>query len=153
MSIETKECSKCHEEKPLDEFYWKNKAKGKRNAQCNICIASYNRFAYREYNGRSRRTARGKIRRLELRTAQLEYLSTHPCVDCGEADPVVLEFDHVRGVKLANIAQLIIRKVSWNSILAEIKKCDVVCANCHKRRTAKAQNWYGNVVLGSSSVR
>jgi hypothetical protein len=64
----------------------------------------------------------------------LEYLLTHPCVDCGETDPVVLEFDHLRD-KLGNISAMYGH--AWRSILAEIAKCDVVCANCHRRRTAR----------------
>ena len=68
---------------------------------------------------------------------QLEYLLSHPCVDCGEKDPVVLEFDHVRGVKEWNVSLLVRSNSSWKRVLEEIEKCEVVCANCHKRRTAE----------------
>jgi hypothetical protein len=54
--------------------------------------------------------------------------------DCGETDPLVLEFDHL-GDKSFNIAKGI-RDHSWQSVLDEIRKCEVVCANCHRRRTA-----------------
>jgi len=43
------------------------------------------------------------------RTYVTEYLRTHPCVDCGESDPMVLTFDHVRGKKTMDIAELIHR--------------------------------------------
>lgn len=144
MDIETKECSKCHEEKPLDEFHWKDKAKGKRNSYCNVCTTAYGREHYRKHNDRERprRIAHEKIRIGNLRIEYLKYLSTHPCVDCGEKDPIVLEFDHVRGVKVRTIADMIGRRSSWASILVEIGKCDVVCANCHRRRTAKVFNWW-----------
>ena len=65
----------------------------------------------------------------------LDYFVEHPCADCGETDPVVLEFDHLRdkrfniGPELANYA--------WEDIVEEIAKCEVVCANCHRRRTAR----------------
>lgn len=66
----------------------------------------------------------------------LAYLETHSCVDCGEADPVVLEFDHrERAWKRFNVPQGLGRP--WNDVVAEIAKCDVRCANCHRRRTAK----------------
>ncbi|HVT76394.1 MAG TPA: hypothetical protein VHD87_05140 [Acidimicrobiales bacterium] len=65
----------------------------------------------------------------------LEYLAAHPCVDCGESDPVVLDFDHRRD-KLFEIGRAIFFK-SMEAILEEIEKCDVVCANCHRRRTAR----------------
>ncbi len=65
----------------------------------------------------------------------IEYFVTHPCVDCGETDPVVLEFDHLRD-KLFDIGQKLAVR-SWTSVLAEIEKCEVVCVNCHRRRTAR----------------
>lgn len=64
------------------------------------------------------------------------YLEEHPCVDCEEADPVVLTFDHVRGEKLGTISDLL-RKRGWEVVVAEIKKCEVRCANCHLRRHAR----------------
>jgi len=71
----------------------------------------------------------------------LEYLSKHPCVDCPEKDPVVLEFDHVRGKKLDTISNLAFRYTSsLKKIVSEIKKCEVRCANCHRRRHAKERN-------------
>lgn len=63
------------------------------------------------------------------------YKSEHPCVDCGEADPIVLDFDHIGDDKLGNIADLVARAVGWDRILAEIAKCEVRCANCHRRVT------------------
>jgi len=71
----------------------------------------------------------------------LAYLKSHPCVDCGESDPIVLEFDHVRGKKRDIISKLCGR-YCWEELEKEISKCDVRCANCHKRRTAKKQKWF-----------
>lgn len=70
-----------------------------------------------------------------------DYLREHPCVDCGEADPVVLEFDHVRGEKFATIARMA-QGFSLAKVRAEIAKCDVRCANCHRRKTASQLGWY-----------
>lgn len=63
-----------------------------------------------------------------------EYLRLHPCVDCGEADPRVLDFDHVHGEKSFAISQFAERYVSWNELYAEIGKCQVRCRHCHNRR-------------------
>jgi hypothetical protein len=66
-----------------------------------------------------------------------QYLLSHPCVDCGETNPVILEFDHVRGSKsFAPTTGPLSHNV--NAMLAEIAKCDVRCTNCHKRRTARS---------------
>ena len=73
--------------------------------------------------------------RLERTQFLLEYFKTHPCLDCGERDPVVLEFDHLRD-KLFDISAALIQR-RWSAVLAEIAKCEVVCANCHRRRTAR----------------
>ena len=68
-------------------------------------------------------------------TRLIGFLRAHPCLDCGETDPLVLEFDHKKD-KCFEIARGV-REKSWEQILSEIEKCEVVCANCHRRRTAK----------------
>lgn len=70
-----------------------------------------------------------------------EYLLAHPCVDCGEADPVCLEFDHLRD-KEHNISDMMRRGYGVDAIRDEIEKCEVVCANCHRRRTNHQFNWW-----------
>ena len=77
-----------------------------------------------------------RARRRELQRLTLEYLREHPCTDCGEADPIVLDFDHLRD-KVANISLMVTQRQAWRVIQEEITKCEVVCANCHRRRTAQ----------------
>ena len=72
--------------------------------------------------------------RLERTLYLIAYFSSHPCVDCGESDPIVLEFDHLNDKDFSIGAKLCTR--NWASILREIGKCEVVCSNCHRRRTA-----------------
>jgi 5-methylcytosine-specific restriction endonuclease McrA len=69
------------------------------------------------------------------------YLGSHQCVDCGESDPVVLQFDHIRD-KLRNVSQMLRQGFNWSAIEAEIAKCEVRCANCHRRKTAREQGLY-----------
>jgi hypothetical protein len=61
-------------------------------------------------------------------------------VDCGESDPAVLEFDHVR-TGVTRIADLITRGRPAAEIEAEIACCVVRCANCHRRVTAQRAGW------------
>ena len=90
---------------------------------------------------------KARVRNLALRqeaqSRLLAYLSAHPCLDCGESDPVVLDFDHAdRGRKTASIADMLKARRSWSGIELEIAKCEVRCANCHRRRTARQFAWY-----------
>ena len=61
-----------------------------------------------------------------------DYLKKHPCIDCGNDNIIMLEFDHVRGIKEHNIATMVENRSSIATIQAEIDKCEVRCANCHR---------------------
>jgi hypothetical protein len=89
-----------------------------------------------------RARGRNKVAREQGRKFAWDYLSTHPCVDCGECDPVVLEFDHVKGIKVASISSLVAMGYSIPTIQKEIEKCEVRCANCHREKTFGQLNWY-----------
>ena len=80
-----------------------------------------------------------------LRGYMWDYLKNHPYVDCGEKDPVILEFDHIRD-KLIAVSGLI-RYASLNRVRTEIEKCEIRCANCHRRKTAIQFGWYKNLPL------
>lgn len=130
-------CSRCKTEKPDEEFAWHRRARGQRQTYCRPCGAEYHREHYRANKQRYiEAAARRKKAQLEERYVFLmDYFREHPCADCGETDPVVLEFDHLRDKKFGIATG--IRNRNWQDVLDEIAKCDVVCANCHRRRTAK----------------
>ena len=138
-----KRCSACKQWKPLTEFHRNRTRRDGRQNMCKPCNISRNQRWYREHpEVRAERMDEWTRRRKrKLQRLVLEYLRDHPCVDCGEADPIVLDFDHQRD-KIANISQMVLRKRPWSVILAEIAKCEVVCANCHRRRTAAQQRTY-----------
>ena len=130
-------CGRCGEEKAEARFNWRREARGQRDSMCRDCRAAYHREHYLRNKERYIAQARERKQALALQRTQylLAYFEEHPCADCGEDDPRVLEFDHL-GDKSFNIGQALAYR-SWSSILAEIAKCDVVCANCHRRRTAR----------------
>ena len=95
---------------------------------------------YKKNKAKHVRNVRKNNKKYFLRNRQfiLDYLQSHPCVDCGESDPVVLEFDHRDpGDKRMCVTEAV--RLSWSikTLLVEIDKCDVRCANCHRRKTAK----------------
>lgn len=130
-----KRCSTCKEWKPLTEFNKRSTSRDGRQWSCRDCNKAYH------YKHHARHMAQIVARRKRQTAANqqqlLEYLRAHPCVDCGETDPVVLEFDHVRD-KAYDVSRLLLG-YSWARVLREIEKCEVVCANCHRRRTYARQ--------------
>ena len=133
---ESRRCGGCGTDKPLTEFNWRRKAQGQRDNLCRPCRAAYHRLHYER--NRQRYVDQARVRKQALARARTRYLidffASNPCSDCGEPDPVVLEFDNL-GDKLVAIVQSLPYR-AWDSILAEMAKCEVVCANCHRRRTA-----------------
>ena len=141
-----KYCNICEQEKPLEEFSWKNKTKGTKTSRCKECQRAYAKAHYsenKEYYVEKSRRLNNKYRLIN-RQYVWDYLKSNPCVDCGENDPVVLEFDHKRAKK-GNVS-VMIWQTTLPAIKKEIEKCEVVCSNCHKRRTAKQFDFYGGVV-------
>ncbi len=137
-------CRACLQEKPEDNFSYKNKAQALRHTQCKSCSKAYCAEHYqRNAKVYKDRAAFNSIaRREELHRRLHQYLAGHPCIDCGEADPLVLELDHRDETeKLHNLSRMWYNGYSWKKIEEEIAKCDVRCANCHRRRTAHQQNW------------
>lgn len=108
----------------------------------------------REYDRRyyAARSPEKKLRKQQLQAERTlrnlrtirNYKQEKGCMDCSENDPVVLEFDHRDpATKLFAIGDA--RRLGWSldKLMREIEKCDVVCANCHRRRTYKQLNWNG----------
>jgi hypothetical protein len=94
------------------------------------------------------RRKRHKINKENARNKAREfiaaYFATHPCVDCGESDRIVLTFDHVRGEKSNDIANMVRGGASLETIRIEIEKCEVRCFNCHAVKTherLKSNRW------------
>lgn len=147
--METKICTKCKEIKILSDF---NKNKTRKDGYSNICRECSNLKSKEYYNDNREKHKiiigeRNKRIRKENQRKYFDVLSQSYCIDCGEKDPVVLEFDHKDNVdKIDGVGNMVNAGYSWGVILEEIKKCDVRCANCHRRRTAKQFNWYKDII-------
>jgi hypothetical protein len=137
-----KYCYACKQDNPLAQFAVNRSRADGHDNMCRDCKKAYNASYYRatkERHNPKRAERRAQIK-TEARKKVYQYLKEHPCVDCGETDIVVLDFDHQRD-KVQEICDMIAGACSWPRILAEIEKCEVVCANDHRRRTARAFGW------------
>lgn len=139
-------CRVCGAEKPGEAFAFRSPELGVRRRICKACQSDYHREWYRRCRatqikrlGRNRR--RGRKNTGSVRERVWRFLAGHPCVDCGLADPRVLDFDHLRDKRI-EVGALVRSGASWNLVLTEIEKCEVRCANCHRRRTAQLLGAY-----------
>lgn len=134
-----KKCSKCKVEKPISNFSYKNKEKGILSHSCKKCHSEYSKKHY--LNNINYYKKKAKISNSSSRERNMEYiiqyLQSHPCVDCGEKDIEVLEFDHIELVlgRGGRVTQM--QHNSLSRLNKEIMKCEVRCGNCHTRRTRK----------------
>lgn len=136
-------CSACGAEKPPADFSFADEARQLLNSYCRVCHAAYRHAHYLANKPDYIRRAIDQVarRRVENRREVLAYLATHACIDCGNPDPVVLEFDHRDPKqKLAAVGTMVMGK-RWIRVRAEIEKCDVRCVNCHRRKTARDYRW------------
>lgn len=102
------------------------------------------------YKDREKASQKEKVRRRA--SMLIAYLKDNPCVECGESDPVVLDFDHIDpSTKLMKISDSIWGR-NWDKILKEIEKCQVLCANCHRRKTAKEGGWIKHALSCSADI-
>ena len=129
------ECPRCGRRLPGSAF---NRSGTGRQWWCRMCFKAY----YRE--DRERHRARNDAlltRRVTEAQAHVDrLLLASACKDCGEADPSVLDFDHI-AEKRRGICTMVRRDARLSALDAEIAKCEVVCANCHRRRTASRASW------------
>jgi len=135
-------CSKCKRELDESNFNWKLKDV-KLAAHCKDCSRRYIREHYK--NNLQYYLNKAHKRNRMLRQKYFDYigpyLASHPCIDCGEKDILVLEFDHRdRKNKDFSINSIVKNTMPIEKLIVEIAKCDVRCSNCHQRKTAKENN-------------
>ena len=86
-------------------------------------------------NNKEQYLERNKNKKIEMRN-YLNKIKNVPCMDCGiQYPPYVMDLDHRDPEqKIDNVGRFI-SSGSWDKLIQEIEKCDVVCANCHRERT------------------
>ena len=140
-------CSTCKEEKIESDF---NRKRNGYQHFCKMCQKAYNHAHY--LNDRQAYLARARTSKADNRI-KLEELKSKPCTDCGGVfHPYAMEFDHLPGLgKTRDVARMMVIS-SWKKVLAEIAKCELVCANCHRVRTFKRLQEKGTTIRSVTSV-
>ena len=142
--IETrmKKCWTCKKIKSLDEFGNRKSSADGKQGYCKTCSKQKDKNHYILSDTRKAKIRKNNSVRIDLaREFIYSYLTEHACVECGESDILVLEFDHIEE-KSYGISQMMSSGMPIEKISNELMKCEVRCANCHKRKTAKQFSWW-----------
>lgn len=132
-------CSKCNTFKNINCFAWRNKIKNILQVYCKKCrqeidkkVRNKSGFKERKNFNKSKISKRNSLYVINI-------LIKSKCIDCGESDPIILEFDHIKDKKY-NISDLVYSG-SIKKLQTEIDKCEIRCCNCHRRKSAKQFGW------------
>jgi len=124
-------CGGCRKTKPIAEFHRRGSGW---QSLCKTCRREYDAKYWRRT--RVDRIQLRKVYRREL-MAWYRALKSGPCVDCGSTfHHAAMHWDHLPGMsKRREVSNMVLRGFRRKTILDEISKCDLVCANCHAVRT------------------
>ena len=142
-------CCSCKKAKVETEFSFKYKDRKVRTTKCRSCTNKYSKRHYEEnkkvYIERAKKY--NKIYIKQKKEFIMELKMSNPCLGCGETNPTVLEFDHIHPEnKKGNIASMVRGGYSVKTILKVALKCHILCANCHRKKTAKDLNYFSTQI-------
>ena len=141
-----KTCKKCN--LPKEDFRRYKKSIDGLDVYCKECRRIADKKTYNTNLTENRKASLESKNKIRERNKQFirDYLIDKSCIDCGENDPIVLEFDHFENKK-ENLS-ILIQNCSIKKIETEIKKCNIRCANCHRRKTAIELGYYKTKIVG-----
>lgn len=114
--MDTKICTKCKQELPLDQFNWRDKKKGTRRSECKNCHSAFMKNKYQE-----------------KKQIVQDLKAKDKCAKCGDSRPYVLDYHHTNpSIKEESIARMTSNNYKIDKVLSEIKKCICLCSNCHR---------------------
>ena len=125
-----KKCNKCGEHKPLDKF---SPDKRNKDGRCGICRSCYQVGYFSDPERNKELTEQRRLKRKERKQEAIAYKGGK-CNDCGgEFHPSVYEFHHLNPLDKDHEPGSLLR-YSWKRLVAELDKCVLLCANCHRVR-------------------
>lgn len=128
----TKICAKCGKELPITDFVFKDKAHNVRASRCKDCDREDKRISYAKHYENNRE--KFIQRRKEFESSNKDFARERKkcgCLICGEKDIACLDFHHLGNKEFTISSEM--RNKSKEAIQAEIDKCVVLCANCHRK--------------------
>lgn len=141
MTVLTKECTVCHtvKEATRDNFVAVPRGKYGLSARCRECANAYSR-KWASENAQWHLDDQ-KVRRERI-GVWADSLKNMPCADCGQTfPPVAMDWDHLpQYEKEMTVSVMVNRRLTKDRILGEIAKCELICSNCHRVRTAERAN-------------
>jgi len=130
--MEKKICSRCNQEKEITDFPYKNKDKEIRHGACSECWKIIRKTSYDK--NKETTLIRNKKNKKKGRDWFTEYKSQLSCKTCGENHPACLDFHHKDPSKKdVEVSKIVSNTFSIEYIMKEIEKCDILCANCHRK--------------------
>lgn len=121
--------------KQRTEYYEKNRDKINSTRRKNVeRNKEYYKAYHKEYAKKhlEEQRARDRKRNDANKTRFHQFLADKSCIICGESHKACLQFHHRDpSTKKHNVAKMVNKHFAWSSILDEISKCDILCANCH----------------------
>ena len=135
MKQNKKLCYKCKKRKNKSEFYCNKYSKDGRQSMCKACEKKRHKLYYSANRDKFLERAKKHSR---LKKDFVNELKSKPCKDCGKKyPPICMDFDHIGNDKRLNVSYLVSHGYPMDQIIKEIKKCELVCSNCHRIRTWK----------------
>jgi hypothetical protein len=138
-------CSRCNVEKYIDDEFQKRKGPNyfSTYSWCKVCHAEHQKLAREPKKKESNKRIQElrTIRRIEVQKIIVDHLKSHPCISCNQNNILCLDFDHRDPQeKEFCISSALSTVPRLKRLRKEIDKCDILCANCHRIKTAQSNN-------------
>ena len=128
-----KVCCKCKVPKVIGHFAFRCEMTGKRRSECKDCHNGDKRVKFHKVP-KSKQKKINRKNKNKYRDWYRELKKSLICIKCLESNAVCLDFHHKDPTtKINNVADLVRKRSPKDLILKEISKCEVLCANCHRK--------------------
>lgn len=129
----SKICSRCKIEKEFNEFHNSKVKKDGKQPYCKECLSKAVKKDYRENNRKETFSERAKVRAKQIRDLLEKIRKHNGCVFCDESETCCLDFHHLDPSQKDQSISYLSHAKSKERMLNEMKKCVVVCSNCHRK--------------------